>query len=82
MHANGGFSLTWFAPSNGTANPLRWRCIAQILVIEDHADGRALREQMLKPAGHEVVLAADGRGGARSALASVTVASGCQNSII
>jgi DNA-binding NtrC family response regulator len=37
--------------------------MARILVIDDDADMRALLEQMLTPAGHEVVLAVDGREG-------------------
>jgi CheY-like chemotaxis protein len=37
--------------------------MAQILVIEDDAEVRALLERMLKSAGHEVIFAADGREG-------------------
>ena len=37
--------------------------MARILVIDDDADMRALLEQTLKSAGHEVALAADGRKG-------------------
>lgn len=37
--------------------------MARILVIDDDADMRALVEQTLQSAGHEVVLAADGREG-------------------
>jgi DNA-binding NtrC family response regulator len=37
--------------------------VARILVIDDAADMRALLEQALQSAGHEVVLAADGREG-------------------
>ena len=37
--------------------------MARILVIDDDADARALLEQILKAAGHEVFLAADGREG-------------------
>jgi CheY-like chemotaxis protein len=37
--------------------------MARILVIDDDADMRAMLEQTLKAAGHEVVLAADGREG-------------------
>jgi DNA-binding NtrC family response regulator len=37
--------------------------MARILVIEDDADMRALLEQLLTSAGHEVVLASDGREG-------------------
>ena len=37
--------------------------MARILVIDNDADVRALLEQMLEPAGHEVSLAADGREG-------------------
>ncbi len=37
--------------------------MARILVIDDDPDMWALLEQTLKSAGHEVVLAADGREG-------------------
>ena len=37
--------------------------MARILVIDDDPDMRALVEQMLKSAGHETILAADGREG-------------------
>jgi CheY-like chemotaxis protein len=37
--------------------------MARILVIDDETDMRLLLEQVLKPAGHEVILAADGREG-------------------
>jgi len=37
--------------------------MARILVIDDDPDLRAVLEQMLRPAGYEVVLAADGREG-------------------
>jgi DNA-binding response OmpR family regulator len=37
--------------------------MARILVIDDDADMRAVLGQMLKTAGHEVFLAADGREG-------------------
>ena len=37
--------------------------MARILVIDDDADTRAMLEQVLKAAGHEVILAADGREG-------------------
>jgi CheY-like chemotaxis protein len=37
--------------------------MARILVIDDSPDTRAILEQTLKPAGHEVFLAADGREG-------------------
>jgi DNA-binding NtrC family response regulator len=37
--------------------------VARILVIDDDADMRALLEETLTSAGHEVVLAADGRQG-------------------
>jgi CheY-like chemotaxis protein len=37
--------------------------MARILVIDDDADMRALLEQTLKSAGHEVALAADGAEG-------------------
>jgi len=37
--------------------------MARILVIDDDADMRVLVEQILKAAGHEVFLAADGREG-------------------
>ena len=37
--------------------------MARILVIDDDPDMRALLEQTLKSAGHEVALAADGRQG-------------------
>jgi len=37
--------------------------MARILVIDDDPDIRALLEQTLKSAGHEVALAADGREG-------------------
>ena len=40
--------------------------MARILVIDDEPDVRALVEQTLKPAGHEVVPAADGREGVDS----------------
>ena len=37
--------------------------MARILVIDDDPDTREMLEQILKPAGHEVILAADGREG-------------------
>ncbi len=37
--------------------------MARILVIDDDPDTRAMLEQTLKTAGHEVVLAADGKEG-------------------
>ena len=37
--------------------------MARILVIDDDPDTRELLEQTLTPAGHEVILAADGREG-------------------
>ena len=37
--------------------------MARILVIDDDSDTRAMLEQTLKPAGYEVILAADGREG-------------------
>jgi DNA-binding NtrC family response regulator len=37
--------------------------MARILVIDDERDMRVLLEQVLKSAGHEVILAADGREG-------------------
>ena len=37
--------------------------MARILVIDDDPDTRAMLEQVLKAAGHEVFLAADGREG-------------------
>src|SRR5271167_263239 len=37
--------------------------MARILVIDDDPDMRAMLEQTLKSAGHEVILAADGREG-------------------
>jgi CheY-like chemotaxis protein len=37
--------------------------MARILVIDDDPDIRVLLEQILKAAGHEVILAADGREG-------------------
>jgi CheY-like chemotaxis protein len=37
--------------------------MARILVIDDDPDTRAMLEQTLKPTGHEVILAADGREG-------------------
>ncbi len=37
--------------------------MARILVIDDDADTRAMLEQILTSAGHEVILAADGREG-------------------
>jgi DNA-binding response OmpR family regulator len=37
--------------------------MARILVIDDDADTRMMLEQILKAAGHEVILAADGREG-------------------
>ena len=37
--------------------------MARILVIDDDADTRAMLEQILKAAGHEVFLAADGKEG-------------------
>ena len=37
--------------------------MARILVIDDDPDTRAMLEESLKPAGHEVILAADGREG-------------------
>ena len=40
-----------------------WKCMARILVIDDAADMRTLLEHTLRSAGHEVVLAADGREG-------------------
>ena len=39
--------------------------MARILVIDDDADVRAILEQTLKSAGHEVVLAADGQEGVK-----------------
>ena len=39
--------------------------MARILVIDDDPDTRAMLEQILKPAGYEVILAADGREGMR-----------------
>ncbi len=39
------------------------KCMARILVIDDDADMRTLLEHTLQSAGHEVVLAADGREG-------------------
>ena len=39
--------------------------MARILVIDDEPDIRASLEGILKPAGHEVILAADGREGVR-----------------
>jgi DNA-binding NtrC family response regulator len=45
--------------------PMLWTStrMARILVIDDDADIRALLEQTLTPAGHEVILAADGKEG-------------------
>ncbi len=40
-----------------------WRAMPRILVIDDDADMRSLLAQTLQSAGHEVVLAADGREG-------------------
>ncbi len=37
--------------------------MARILVIDDDPDTREMLEQTLKPAGHEVILAADGKEG-------------------
>ena len=37
--------------------------MARILVIDDESDTRTMLEQILKSAGHEVILAADGREG-------------------
>jgi DNA-binding response OmpR family regulator len=37
--------------------------MARILVIDDDPDTRAMLEQTLKSAGHQVILAADGREG-------------------
>jgi DNA-binding response OmpR family regulator len=37
--------------------------MARILVIDDDPDTREMLEQTLKPAGYEVILAADGRDG-------------------
>lgn len=37
--------------------------MARILVIDDDPDTRAMLEETLKPAGHEVILAADGKEG-------------------
>jgi DNA-binding response OmpR family regulator len=37
--------------------------MARILVIDDESDTRAMLEQILKSAGYEVILAADGREG-------------------
>jgi len=37
--------------------------MARILVIDNDPDTRAMLEQILKPAGYEVILAADGREG-------------------
>ncbi len=39
--------------------------MARILVIDDDADARAMLEQILKAAGHEVILAADGKEGVK-----------------
>ena len=44
--------------------------MARILVIDDDADMRTLLEQTLQSAGHEVVLAADGREGVEQYRAS------------
>ena len=40
-----------------------WRAMPRILVIDDDADMRSLLAQTLQSAGHEVVLAADGKEG-------------------
>jgi DNA-binding response OmpR family regulator len=37
--------------------------MARILIIDDEPDVRTMVEQILKPTGHEVILAADGREG-------------------
>ena len=47
---------------NGRAY-LESKPMARILVIDDDPDMRAMLEQILKSAGHEVILAADGREG-------------------
>ena len=39
--------------------------MARILVIDDEPDMRAMLEKFLKSAGHEVILAADGREGVK-----------------
>jgi DNA-binding NtrC family response regulator len=44
--------------------------MAQILVIDDNADLRAFLEQVLTPAGHKVILAADGKEGVKQCRAS------------
>ena len=44
--------------------------MARILVIDDEPDMRVLLEQTLKAAGHEVILAADGREGVERYCAS------------
>ena len=43
---------------------LEAQAMARILIIDDEPDMRVLLEQTLKSAGHEVILAADGREGA------------------
>ena len=44
--------------------------MARILVIDDEPDMRAILEKILKSAGHEVILAADGREGVERYCAS------------
>src|SRR5690348_15443806 len=55
-----GFSLTGFLMRVQD----RWR-MARILVIDDEPQVLVVVEQMLRSAGHDVVLAADGREGLR-----------------
>lgn len=42
--------------------------MSRILIVEDNAANRALLQAVLKPAGHELLLAEDGRAGVETAL--------------
>jgi len=55
----GGFSLSY----SRMAGIFEVKPMARILVIDDDPDTRAMLEETLKPAGHEVILAADGKEG-------------------
>jgi DNA-binding response OmpR family regulator len=44
--------------------------MARILIIDDDADTRLMLEEILKPAGHQIVTAADGKEGVKQYLAN------------
>lgn len=59
-----GFLLRFLVYRDGLVGQNGWhRPMARILVIDDDPDLRAMLEQTLKSAGHEVSVAADGREG-------------------